>query len=133
MRTLVMMHSPAMARQLALEKAYKELNTFGKVMTKESADALGVPLGTTTYAVQMQELARKNAGRRSSNTTPAKTNKDVSRDVFGNGSYREVQDAIRTASYEGGNKRVDEYARAARYYNLISEPQMRGLISAYTR
>ena len=50
------------ARQLALEKAYNELNIFGKVMTKESAAALGVPLGTTTYAVQMQELARKSSG-----------------------------------------------------------------------
>ena len=51
------------ARQLELEKAYNELNTFGKVMTKESAAALGVPLGTTTYAVQMQEQARKSSGK----------------------------------------------------------------------
>ena len=36
----------------------------------KSAAALGVPLGTTTYAVQMAELARKSSGRTGPSTKP---------------------------------------------------------------
>lgn len=48
-------------QQLAYEKAMNELNLFGRIMTQEAANAVGLPVGTT--------LAKYNAssgGRRSS-------------------------------------------------------------------
>jgi len=49
-------------RQLALEKANAELATFGKVMTKETAQTLGVPIGTSSFAAQ-QAMTSGRSGR----------------------------------------------------------------------
>lgn len=40
------------ANEQAYNKAITELNTFGKIMTKESAKVLGMPIGTTSFAYQ---------------------------------------------------------------------------------
>ena len=40
----------ATLRQAALSRAYQELAAFGKVISKESAEALGVPVGTRLSA-----------------------------------------------------------------------------------
>ncbi len=50
------------AQQQAYTKAVNELNTFGKVMTRESAAALGVPVGTTTFAYQQAVQAAQATG-----------------------------------------------------------------------
>ena len=36
-----------------------EVSTFGRIMTQEAADALGLPIGTSSYAVQQAEAAKK--------------------------------------------------------------------------
>lgn len=50
------------AQQQAYTKAVNELNTFGKVMTRESAAALGVPVGTTSFAYQQAVQAAQATG-----------------------------------------------------------------------
>lgn len=47
------------ATEFAYNKAMSEINTFGKIITQEAANALGLPIGTTSYAVQQAEEAKK--------------------------------------------------------------------------
>ena len=117
------------AQQLALEKAYNELNTFGKVMTKESAAALGVPLGTTTYAVQMQELARKSSGRTGPRTKPPAA-PIQSKPTFE--SYKKVVEEVRNAYDNNASAATLEVMIDYAFNNnLITEPQRKGLESGY--
>ena len=48
------------ATEFAYNKAMNEINTFGKIITQEAANALGLPIGTTSYAVQQAEAAKKS-------------------------------------------------------------------------
>ena len=41
--------------EFSYNKAMNEVNTFGKIITQEAADALGLPIGTSSYAVQQAE------------------------------------------------------------------------------
>lgn len=50
----------------AFKEAVTRLNAFGSVQTEEDAAILGVPVGTTTYQVQQDQLARQDALRRAS-------------------------------------------------------------------
>lgn len=50
------------AQEFAYNKAMNEVNTFGRIITKEAADALGLPIGTTSYAVQQAEAAKARSG-----------------------------------------------------------------------
>lgn len=52
------------ATEFAYNKAMNEINTFGKIITQEAANALGLPIGTTSYAVQQAEAAKKKVGSR---------------------------------------------------------------------
>ena len=45
--------------EFSYNKAMNEVNTFGKIITQEAADALGLPIGTSSYAVQQAEAAKK--------------------------------------------------------------------------
>ena len=45
--------------ELSYNKAMNEVSTFGRIMTQEAADALGLPIGTSSYAVQQAEAAKK--------------------------------------------------------------------------
>ena len=45
--------------ELSYNKAMNEVSTFGRIMTQEAADALGLPIGTSSYAVQQAEGAKK--------------------------------------------------------------------------
>ena len=121
------------ARQLELEKAYNELNTFGKVLTKESAAALGVPLGTTTYAVQMQELARKSSGRTGPSTKPpAVDDTSVSQSGPTIESYKKVAEDVKLYSERGySNLKLQEIVDRAYRENKITDAQRKGIISAY--
>lgn len=50
-------------QQDAIARAYQELNAFGKIITQTSADALGVPIGTTYASMQVQQPAtRRSSG-----------------------------------------------------------------------
>lgn len=50
------------AQEFAYNKAINEVNIFGRIITKEAADALGLPIGTTSYAVQQAEAAKARSG-----------------------------------------------------------------------
>ena len=45
--------------EFSYNKAINEVNTFGKIITQEAADALGLPIGTSSYAVQQAEASKK--------------------------------------------------------------------------
>jgi len=45
--------------EFSYNKAMNEVSTFGRIMTQEAADALGLPIGTSSYAVQQAEAAKK--------------------------------------------------------------------------
>lgn len=45
--------------EFSYNKAMNEVSTFGRIMTQEAADALGLPIGTSSYAVQQAEEAKK--------------------------------------------------------------------------
>ncbi len=45
--------------EFSYNKAMNEVNTFGRIITQEAADALGLPIGTSSYAVQQAEAAKK--------------------------------------------------------------------------
>lgn len=49
----------------AFKEAMTRLNAFGRVQTEEDAAILGVPVGSTTYQVQQDMLARQDALKRS--------------------------------------------------------------------
>ena len=61
------------AKQWAAEQAYtkaiNEVNTFGKVMTKEAANTLGMAIGTPSWAVQQAQAAKKASTSRSSSSS----------------------------------------------------------------
>lgn len=50
--------------QNALQAALKEVDVFGRVMTQQTADVLGVPVGTLNYTAQLaaDKLAAKSSG-----------------------------------------------------------------------
>ncbi len=41
--------------EFSYNKAMNEVSTFGRIITQEAADALGLPIGTSSYAVQQAE------------------------------------------------------------------------------
>lgn len=45
--------------EFSYNKAMNEVSTFGRIITQEAADALGLPIGTSSYAVQQAEAAKK--------------------------------------------------------------------------
>lgn len=45
--------------EFSYNKAMNEVSTFGRIITQEAADALGLPIGTSSYAVQQAEGAKK--------------------------------------------------------------------------
>lgn len=45
--------------EFSYNKAMNEVSTFGRIITQEAADALGLPIGTSSYAVQQAEEAKK--------------------------------------------------------------------------
>lgn len=47
--------------ELSYNKAMNEVSTFGRIITQEAADALGLPIGTSSYAVQQAEGAKKKS------------------------------------------------------------------------
>ena len=56
------------AAEQAYTKAINEVNTFGKVMTKEAANTLGMAIGTPSWAVQQAQAAKKTSTSRSSSS-----------------------------------------------------------------
>ena len=67
-------------RQNAYSNAMAEINTFGKVMTRAAAEALGVPIGTTA-AYATANIAGKNGG---GGGTPKAKDSGVSEDDYAN-------------------------------------------------
>lgn len=62
----------AQASQTAYNQALQEVSTFGKVVTKAAADALGVPVGTTLSSLSVKQ---GTSGGRSSGGSSSKSKK----------------------------------------------------------
>ena len=78
------------ATEFAYNKAINEINTFGKIITREAANALGLPIGTTSYAVQQAEAAKKKVGSGGGGTNPSPAEKIVSWYIKNNGFNGEI-------------------------------------------
>ena len=65
--------------EFSYNKAMNEVSTFGRIMTKEAADALGLPIGTSSYAVQQAEAAKKKVSSVNINKDPEGTQADFNK------------------------------------------------------
>lgn len=53
-------------KQTAIQNAMKEISVFGRIMTQEAADALGLPVGTMSYQVAQKENKKTGSTKSSS-------------------------------------------------------------------
>ena len=72
--------------ELSYNKAMNEVSTFGRIITQEAADALGLPIGTSSYAVQQAEGAKKKVSSGGGNN-PADIALQIAKQVVKNNGF----------------------------------------------
>lgn len=105
------------AAEQAYTKAINEVNTFGKVMTKEAANTLGMAIGTPSWAVQQAQAAKKtssSSSRRSSGSSSLNFGNDSSTTVGKSRLYETARSYISAKADAGRsadsiNKTIEDY------------------------
>ncbi len=72
--------------EFSYNKAMNEVSTFGRIITQEAADALGLPIGTSSYAVQQAEAAKKKVSSGGGNN-PADIALQIAKQVVKNNGF----------------------------------------------
>lgn len=104
------------AAEQAYTKAINEVNTFGKVMTKEAANTLGMAIGTPSWAVQQAQAAKKTSTSRSSSSS--RRSSGSSSLNFGNDSSTTVG---KSRLYETARSYISAKADAGRSADSINK------------
>lgn len=101
--------------EFSYNKAMNEVNTFGKIITQEAADALGLPIGTSSYAVQQAEAAKKKVSSGGGNDGGIDAKKIASWYIRNNG-FKEVNDT--TLAHAREKLEMDKARKTPYRYSL---------------
>jgi len=118
-------------KQTAIQNAMKEISVFGKIMTKEASDALGLPIGTMSYQVEQKSL--KSSSGKSSSKSSAKLSENVQAALDGAAQRMNIPTDTYSAAYNASlygikaddlpEYQADQYLKGLVRQRTITEKQ----------